>query len=159
MCSNRLLRERLPYHLKGSWLNGLNSLLVQFHSVELGQGSRVAHLPVHQPQNKSKSWIRPGRAATSLPQKKSAPPSNLSVTFLLLLSSPSRPTSFPFHGATSARGWWWGGGVSGMLHTKAKGVQVKQLYRYLFISHHLWLKRCLWSFSSSWLFSFTSGEA
>lgn len=61
-------------------------------------------------QNRSKSWTQPAGAATSLAQKESAPPSNLSVTFLFLLPSPSPPTSFPFHGATSARR---GGGLEG----------------------------------------------
>lgn len=82
-----------------------------------GQGSRVAPLPVHQPQNTSRSWIHPGRAATSSAQKKSAPPSNLSVAFLFLLSAPSPPTSFPFQGATSARGC--GGGWGGVLRCAA----------------------------------------
>lgn len=157
MGSSRLLRERKPYHPKAHWLNGLNSLLVRLRGVGLGQGSRVVRLPEHQ-NTEQVQKLDPACRSCHIFSTKGISTSQQFVCHLSLSAS----FTFTSHLISLSRSHICqgrGGGSSGVLHTKAKRVQVKQLYRYLFISYHLWLRRCLWSFSSSWLFPFSSIKA
>lgn len=172
VCSSRLLRELLPYNPKGfHWLNGPNSLGVRKMSYGLWSWGRVQRWSIFQCKAPVTEQVKKPDLE-GLEEQPHLATKEVS-TSLQFVCHPSFSAFFTFTShlislscshicqwsLSGEGGKWEGGRVLRCAAHKSKESASETAVR---ISIYLLppvVKHCLWSFRSSWLFSFTSGKA